>query len=439
MKFHKSTLRTNNFSEMALQTSLLQAIESMKVHKPTDVQACAIPEILKGSDLIAVAQTGSGKTLAYALPILTAMSTTHPQGRALILVPSREMAQQTVKVLDVLCKDLTISSCLVIGGIPNAKQISALKKNPRLIVATPGRLNDHLLSNKLLLQNLSHIVIDEADRMLDMGFLPQLQNIKKTLRGQQQTLMFSASFNPAIESVAQIFMNQSPVMIRTETAEKPVNSLKQKVLFIDRAKKDDRLLDELNAAQGSVIVFCSNQESCEKTGQYLKDYGYKTDLIHGALSQGQRNRVVREFREEKLRVLVATDLLARGLDVPHVDHVINFELPFDAEDFLHRIGRTARAGRNGQAITFVTTSDGKKYQKIKKYLVGAEEVQLEKNFAFAFQPRTAYSKPTGEHRKPASSKSSGGPGHGAGSKSAGGSRQNPDSAKKQGPAPRSRR
>ncbi len=366
---------------MGLSPTLLIALEKMAVKKPTPVQAQAVPVGLEGMDLIAVAQTGSGKTLAFALPVLIALAK-NTTSRALVLAPSREMAQQIFKVFTELTIDNPISSSLVIGGIPSAKQISGLKKNPRLIVGTPGRLNDHLLTNKLLLQNVELVVIDEADRMLDMGFSPQLKNIRSTMRSVRQTLMFSASFGQPVEAIAQAFMRSEVIMIRTAQAEEPVAALKQKVLLMDRQTKEDRLLDELNATKGGVIVFTGSQESCESVGKYLKSYGFKTDLIHGALSQGQRNRVIREFREGQLRVLVATDLLARGLDVPHVDHVINFDLPFQAKDFLHRIGRTARAGRGGQAITFITPSDTRMYKKIKEYLVGAEEVKVDPNFKF---------------------------------------------------------
>jgi superfamily II DNA/RNA helicase len=307
------------------------------------------------------------------------------------------MAQQILKVMTELSAELPISISLSIGGIPSSKQISALKKNPRIIIATPGRLNDHLVTNKLLLQNMEFVVIDEADRMLDMGFAPQLKNIQNTLRGKRQTLMFSASFNPVVESIAQLFLSDKALMIRSALAEAPVASLKQRVLFISAAQKNDRLLDELNATKGGVIVFCGNQANCERMGQYLKEYGYKTDLIHGGLSQGHRNRVVRHFREGLIRVLVATDLLARGIDVPHVDHVFNFDLPFQTEDFLHRIGRTARAGRRGDALTFVTANDSKMYHKIKPYLDGATEIKLDPNFTFS--ERSSYSNQENRYKK----------------------------------------
>jgi ATP-dependent RNA helicase RhlE len=381
MKFQKPSLRLKTFNEMAIAPVLMAALEKMSIKKPTPVQSEAIPLGLEGSDLIAIAQTGSGKTLAYALAILTSLSK-KPEARALILAPSREMAQQIYKVFLELCADLPVSACLAIGGTTGSKQSNQLKKNPRLIIATPGRMNDHLSTNKLLLQNVEIVVIDEADRMLDMGFAPQLKTIHQTLRGRRQTLMFSASFGKNVESIAQLFMSPQVFMIRSEQAEKPVSSLRQKVLLLNRAMKNDRLLDELNATAGQVIVFAGSQESCTEVGKYLKDYGFETDLIHGGCTQGQRNRVVRQFREGDIRVMVATDLLARGLDVPDVESVINFDLPFQTEDFLHRIGRTARAGRAGKAVTFVTPSDSRMYHKIKPYLLNADEVKLDPKFEF---------------------------------------------------------
>jgi superfamily II DNA/RNA helicase len=381
MKFQTSSVRQNSFQEMNLSPVLFAALEKMSIKKPTPIQSQAIPVVMNGADLIGIAQTGSGKTLAYALSVLTGLAN-KPTARALILAPSREMAQQIYKVFLDLCKEMPVSVCLAIGGTTGSKQANQLKKNPKIIIATPGRMNDHLQTNKLLLKDVEYVVIDEADRMLDMGFAPQLKNIQATLRGNRQTLMFSASFGHNVDMIAQLFLHPKAVMIRSEQAEAPVESLKQKVLFLDRTMKNDRLLDELNATRGGVIVFTGSQESCENVGEYLKSYGFDTDLIHGGLSQGQRNRVVRAFREGEIRIMVATDLLARGLDVPHVDHVVNFDLPFQAEDFLHRIGRTARAGRNGEAITFVTPSDHRMYNKVKGYLQGAKEEKLDPSFKF---------------------------------------------------------
>ncbi|WP_413291845.1 DEAD/DEAH box helicase [Bdellovibrio sp. HCB185ZH] len=403
MKFQTSSLRQNSFQDMNLSPVLFTALEKMSIKKPTPIQSQAIPVVMNGSDLIGIAQTGSGKTLAYALSVLTGLAN-KPNSRALILAPSREMAQQIYKVFLDLCKEMPVSVCLAIGGTTGSKQANQLKKNPKIIIATPGRMNDHLQTNKLLLKDVEYVVIDEADRMLDMGFAPQLKNIQATLRGNRQTLMFSASFGHNVDMIAQLFLHPKAVMIRSEQAEAPVESLKQKVLFLDRTMKNDRLLDELNATRGGVIVFTGSQESCENVGEYLKSYGFDTDLIHGGLSQGQRNRVVRAFREGEIRIMVATDLLARGLDVPHVDHVVNFDLPFQAEDFLHRIGRTARAGRNGEAITFVTPSDHRMYNKVKVYLQGAKEEKLDPSFKFIDRSKK-FAK--NSDTKPASKKSAG--------------------------------
>lgn len=373
MKIRRSNERLAGFSDIPIDSAVLSALDAMAISEPTLVQREVIPVALSGADLIAVAQTGSGKTLAFALPVLSRLQK-NPVVRALVLAPSREMAQQIYKVFEQLTEHLDLSMALAIGGLPSAKQTTKLNRHPRILIATPGRLNDHLMSNKLLLQNVELVVIDEADRMLDMGFSPQLKSIQATMRGVRQTLMFSASFDPSVESIAEVFMRDEIYMIRSEQAEEPVSSLKQKVLFLGKEQKHDRLLDELNASGGGAIVFCGSQASCEDVADYLKSYGVSVGMIHGNLTQGNRNRAIREFREGKTRVIVATDLLARGLDVPHVQNVINFDLPFSSEDFLHRIGRTARAGRAGNAITFVTESDDRTYKKIKPYIEAAEEI-----------------------------------------------------------------
>lgn len=381
MKFVTSSQRIRQFRDMSIPSELLMALARMKITKPTDIQTQAIPAAINGQDVIAIAQTGSGKTLAYALTVLTQLNN-KPDSRALVLAPSREMAQQIHKVFTDLCVDLPASVCLAIGGTSGSKQANELKNKPRVIIATPGRMNDHLLGNKLLLQGVEFLVVDEADRMLDMGFAPQLKAIENTLRGDWQTLMFSASFGEKVESIAELFMGEEVLMIRTEDAETPVDSLKQKVIFLDRKQKTEVLLDELNKTKGNVLIFTGNQESCDFVADFVDSYGFGSDHIHGAMTQGQRNRVIRNFREGSVRIVVATDLLARGIDVPTVTYVINYDLPFQSEDFLHRIGRTARAGRKGEALTFVTPSDQRMYKKIQKYLEGAEEIKFDPQFKF---------------------------------------------------------
>jgi superfamily II DNA/RNA helicase len=381
MNLQTTDTRIQNFDDMGLPSEYVSYLKHHGINKPTEVQARAIPIGLTGADVIGIAQTGSGKTLAFVLPIFAALAK-KSDARAIVFVPSREMAQQIFKVVNDFSLISGIEPCLVIGGIPNDKQVSLLRKHPRFIIATPGRMNDHLLTNKLLLKGVEHVVLDEADRMLDMGFAPQLESIRRTMRGHRQTLMFSASFNPSVEKMAEGFFLQVPYMVRANQAEKPVTQLRQKILFLNKKDKNDQLVAELKNIKKSVIIFTADQSRCEYIGQHLQSNGIASAIVHGGLTQGHRNRVVREFREGLNRVLVATDLLARGLDVPEVGTVINVDFPFESQDFLHRIGRTARAGRSGRAVTFVTPLDGEGFKRIKDYIDGAEEVKIDPDFSF---------------------------------------------------------
>lgn len=367
---------------MSLPEPLLAALAKMGLTTPTPIQSEAIPVALGGSDLLGVAQTGSGKTLAYGLSLMSVLLK-NPEARALILLPSRETADQVHRVLSELVAGSTpVSLCLAASGVPNDILTSQLKKNPRVIVATPGRLVDHLKNNKLLLKGLSVLVLDEADRMLDMGFETQLKFIKNTLRGEWQTMMFAASFGNWAKPIAELFMRADSVLVRSAAAETPVETLQQTIYFVTSKQKDNRLRDELKRMQGGVIVFADSMESCTALGRFLEHSGFSCDYMHGDMSAGHRNRVLREFREEKFQILITTDLLARGLDIPHIQHVVSYDLPYKAEDYLHRIGRTARAGREGRALTFVTPGDGRTFRKMKPYLQGAQEEVLMSNFKF---------------------------------------------------------
>lgn len=369
------------FLSLGVSPSLAKNLENMSIQNPTEIQTEAIPFILQKSDLIAVAQTGSGKTLAYLLPVLTLLEK-QPDSRALILSPTRETAEQVHRVLKEISKDFQVTSGTAITGVPVALQVKELKKNPRLIVATPGRLQEHLQGNKLLLKGLDILVLDEADRMLDMGFEAQLKYIQSTLRGERQTLLFAATFGKWAESVAQLFMKPNPHTIRSQSVGAPVATLSQKVYFLSPSQKERRLLDELRRIKDGTIIFCESQESCVAVGRLLGHHEFSSEFVHGDMNPGHRNRVLREFREQKFQILVTTDILARGLDVPSVKFVISYDLPYKGEEFLHRIGRTARAGREGQAITFVTPADGRTYRRLKQYLAGAEEETLSANFKF---------------------------------------------------------
>jgi len=353
----------------------------MDIVTPTEIQQVALPKALTGQDFIAIAQTGSGKTLVYVLAIVMNLME-KPEARALVLSPSRETAEQVFQVFVKLCQELPLKISLAVTGMPLAKQANELKKNPRIVVATPGRINDHLKNNKLLLKGLQILVIDEADRMLDLGFGEQLKFIQSTLRGERQTLMFAANYGSWAESIAKLFMKSEAKTIRAHSVGVPVETLSQKVYFLMPTQKQNRLLDELRKMKGGVIVFADSQENCVTLGRLLEHHQFSSEFIHGNMNPGHRNRVLREFREEKIRILVTTDMLARGLDVPSIKYVVSYDLPYKGEEFLHRIGRTARAGRDGKAITFVTPTDGRTYRRLKKFLENAEQEYLSSHFKF---------------------------------------------------------
>ncbi len=372
MKFLSSHATLDTFPEMGFAPAMDQVLSKMKIEHPTLIQKQAFPIALAGHDLVAIAETGSGKTLIYALAILTRILN-RPDSRALILTPSRETADQVFRTITEITEGLEISTCLVVAGMPDKVQISKLKKNPRIIVATPGRLLEHLAGNKLLLQKLSILVIDEADRMLNEGFGNQLKKIKTTLRGDFQTMMFSANFHKLAQDFSVGFFRPDCYLIKTQGAEKPVSNLRQIVIITDFGLKKDRLLKELVRTKGPCIVFVNDQPNCESVQHHLAENGLSVDVIHGAFKHGHRERVMRDFRSRKFQILITTDLLARGLDIPDIELVVNFDLPHETEDFLHRIGRTARAGKRGTAITLVTRAEEKLFKKFKPYLENAEE------------------------------------------------------------------
>lgn len=376
MTWLKSEIKKDSFSEMPLPAPVLSTLQRIQINKPTPIQEQALPLTLAEDtpDLIGIAPTGSGKTLVYGLTIMAKLLQ-DPSTRALILTPSRETADQIYQVINDLCSDLNFSTCLVVSGKVDKKQVSQLNKLPRVIVATPGRLLEHLSNNKLLLQKMSIIVIDEADRMLDVGFEPQLKSIRSTMRGHFQTLMFGASFSPKAEKFAKSFLRENTFLIQAEGANKPVSTLKQIVIFTHFNSKKDRLLEALKLRKGQCIVFVNNQANSESVHHHIVSNGITTEVIHGALSTGHRERVLRDFRSEKFRVLVTTDLLARGLDIPNIKLIVNFDLPHEADDFLHRIGRTARAGKSGTAITLFTLAEEAIFKKFQPYLEQAEIIR----------------------------------------------------------------
>ena len=354
------------FAEISLPELLINSLNAIKFEVPTAVQSQAIPVLLEGRDLIACAQTGSGKTGAYLIPMLKTLLE-DPKSQGMVLAPTRELAQQIYDFLRTLVSDdRQFNSALLLGGQDIRKQFKALQRRPRVIVATPGRLIDHLKRNTVQIHRVNKLVIDEGDRMIDMGFAPQLREILDFLPQERQTSFFTATMDRKVQELAKRYL-VNPVSLMLDTA-KPVSSIKQSAVLVALKDKDQCILNELNARTGSVIVFLKTKHKTDRLKKYLSEYGFNVDLIHGGRSQGQRNKAISSFKSGHTRILCATDVAARGIDVPHVEHVINFDLPMQDEDYVHRVGRTARNGAEGEAISLVTPDEHHDWNRlVKKY------------------------------------------------------------------------
>ena len=355
----------SNFEQFQLPPSLLGSLNKMSFVEPTPIQAKAIPFGLEGRDVLGLAQTGTGKTAAFGIPLAVRLME-QPHQSALILAPTRELAMQIHAFMRKLAdKNTTLKCALLIGGASMSFQVRDLRAKARIIIATPGRLVDHLNRNPKLLVRSSMLVLDEADRMLDMGFLPQLKTIFKALPKIRQTYMFSATFPNNIRKLAAEFLH-NPVEVAVGEPSTPVHKISQAVIETTHKEKNDILLDELNARQGSVLIFTRTKHRTDRLTRYLAGYGYRVTLIHGDRSQSQRRSAIEGFRKGEFRILVATDIAARGLDIADIGHVINYDLPQVAEDYVHRIGRTARNGKQGQALCLLTPEDRGMWRTIAK-------------------------------------------------------------------------
>lgn len=357
---------TQDFNGFGLPPKLLQALARIQFTEPTPIQAKAIPLALEGRDILGSAQTGTGKTGAFGIPIIAKLME-NPDAAALVLTPTRELATQVMATLQQLIPVPNIKSALLIGGEAMPKQFRQLQAHPRLIVGTPGRINDHLQRGSVKLGNVRYLVLDETDRMLDMGFGVQIDRILTHVPAERQTMLFSATLPPGIVKLSSKYLNNPErVSVGSTTAAAP--NIRQELIQTSDADKGAQLLKVLAETKGSIIIFVKTKYGTEKLADRLAKQNYRTDAIHGDLRQSRRDRVIQGFRDKKFQVLVATDIAARGLDVPHIETVINYDLPQCPEDFIHRIGRTARAGSAGQAISFVTPADRQKWGAIHKLM-----------------------------------------------------------------------
>lgn len=330
----------NNFENFGLPESIIAALNKINFTTPTPIQEQAIPVAMNGCDILGSAQTGTGKTGAFTIPMIAHLME-NPSATALVLLPTRELAQQVREAADKMLGSRSgILTALLIGGESMSRQLQQLKRRPRIIIGTPGRINDHLLRRSLKLTDTDFLVLDETDRMLDMGFGIQLDQIVKFLPEKRQTLMFSATLPANIISLSKKYLT-NPQRIAIGSTNAVASKVRQELVKTNEAMKYGELLNQLQNREGSVLIFVKTKYGAERLAGKLNKAEQPTEAIHGDLRQSKRDKVISNFRQQKYRVLVATDIAARGLDIPHIQNVINYDLPQCPEDYIHRIGRTA--------------------------------------------------------------------------------------------------
>lgn len=350
------------FHHLGLMTDLLRAVAEQGYSQPTPIQQQAIPAILQGQDILASAQTGTGKTAGFTLPLLQRLSTTTPvrgyrSPRALILTPTRELAAQVGDSVKIYGKYLSLRAAVVYGGVGIVPQIETLRRGVDILVATPGRLLDHLGQRTLDLSQVEILVLDECDRMLDMGFIHDIRKVLAALPADRQTLMFSATFSKAIQQLANTLL-KSPTLIEVAPRNTAAEQVTQIVHPVDRDRKRELLSYMIGFHNWKqVLVFTRTKHGANRLAEQLTKDGLKTTAIHGNKTQAARTRALSDFKQGKVRVLVATDVASRGLDIDQLPYVVNFDLPDVPEDYVHRIGRTGRAGNEGQAVSLVCSDE----------------------------------------------------------------------------------
>jgi len=356
------------FSKLGLSADIVSAVKAQGYTEPTDIQSAAIPAVLSGSDVMATAQTGTGKTAAFTLPLLHKLGEGRRSDspRVLVLTPTRELAGQVVDNVGAYGKQAKLRTTAVYGGMPIGKQIGALKRGVDVLVATPGRLMDHMERGTVDLSQVETVVLDEADRMLDMGFIKPIEKILGSLDSRSQTLLFSATFSTGIRKLAERFLD-NPERIEMAKPNAAAENVEQAAYLVDGSRKR-ALLSHLMSAEewGQVLVFCRTKRGADKLAEQLEKDGIASTAIHGDKTQGARSKALNAFKKSKVQALVATDVAARGIDIDKLPHVVNFDLPDNAEDYVHRIGRTGRAGAEGRAVSLVSGDERRQLSAIER-------------------------------------------------------------------------
>ena len=397
-----------SFNKLGLSSALLKSIQAKGYSEPSEIQQEAIPEILKGNDILAGAQTGTGKTAAFALPILHRLQNAESKRRrvrVLVLVPTRELASQVGESFRDYGSNLRFRVSVLYGGVSINTQIDKIRKGVDIVVATPGRLLDHLNQKTLNLSELETFVLDEADRMLDMGFIRDIKRILKYLPDEKQNLLFSATFPNEIKALADSLLN-APKRIQVRSSNSTAEKVVQVVYPVDKARKRE-LLAYCIREEGwfQVLVFSRTKHGANKLAQQLSKEGIDADAFHGNKSQAQRTRALKDFKDSKTQVLVATDIAARGIDINLLPQVVNFDLPYVPEDYIHRIGRTARAGQEGKAISLVSADEHKLLFDIEKLLKSPIPRETIEGFEPTQNLSTEAPKSRGNRRRKSSSRS----------------------------------
>ncbi len=388
-------LQTTSFEGLGIAPKLLEILAQLKFITPTPIQHQSIPIAIAGKDVMGIAQTGTGKTLAFGIPMIQRL--VQHKGRGLVILPTRELAIQVDEALQKIGRSLGLKTAVLIGGEPINRQIRALRQNPHIVIGTPGRLNDHLEQRTLDLSNVSILVLDEADRMLDMGFEPQIRKILAKVPKVRQTMLFSATMPDPIVRIATTYMSL-PIRIEVAPAGSTASDVTQEVFFVNREKKLALLAKVLAEHKGSVLIFTRTKYGAKKIAHAVRNMGHTASEIHSNRSLGQRKEALEGFKIGRPRVPVATDIAARGIDVTGIELVINYDLPENPEDYVHRIGRTARAGMSGKAVSFATPDQRQDVRSIERLIKINLPVKQSPDLATGFtqpeQPRHGYVRQT---------------------------------------------
>ncbi len=370
----ESSTNYMTFSDLGLSDKVLKAVGASGYKEPTPIQEQAIPHVLQRRDVLGIAQTGTGKTASFVLPMLSMLEKGRARARmprTLILEPTRELAAQVHENFEKYGQNHKLSVALLIGGVSFEEQNKILDRGADVLIATPGRLLDHFERGRLLMTGVEILVIDEADRMLDMGFIPDIERIVKMVPFTRQTLFFSATMPPEIEKLSQQFL-QNPVAVEVARASSTSTTIEQRAVACSTVDYEKRaaLREIIDSAEGlkNAIIFCNRKRDIGTLWKSLDRHGYSVGALHGDMDQSSRSAILEAFKRNEIKILIASDVAARGLDIPDVSHVINFDVPFNAEDYVHRIGRTGRAGRKGASFTLVTPIEQKEFEAIESLI-----------------------------------------------------------------------